>query len=146
MLAGNIGIPASDVAIKARQDQIITMELSSFQLMGIQRFHPHIAVLTNIYEAHLDYHESRQAYITAKMRITENQTSDDFFVVNWNQSELRELSRQSKAKIIPFSTTEVLKNGAYIKDNLLMFQEEVIGKRNAILLPGEHSVSCNMCG
>jgi UDP-N-acetylmuramoylalanine--D-glutamate ligase len=88
LLAGNIGIPASDVAIKARQDQIITMELSSFQLMDIQRFHPHIAVLTNIYEAHLDYHESRQAYITAKMRITENQTSDDFFVVNSNQSEI----------------------------------------------------------
>jgi len=140
LLAGNIGIPASDVAIKARQDQIITMELSSFQLMGIQKFRPHIAVLTNIYEAHLDYHESRQAYIAAKMRITENQTADDFFVVNWNQSELRELSRQSKAKIIPFSTTEILKNGAYIKDNLLMFQDEVIGKCNIILLPGEHNV------
>jgi UDP-N-acetylmuramoylalanine--D-glutamate ligase len=108
--------------------------------MGIQRFRPHIAVLPNIYEAHLDYHESRQAYIAAKMRITENQTADDFFVVNWNQSELRELSRHYKAKRIPFSTTEILKNGAYIKDNLLMFQDEVIGKRNIILLPGEHNV------
>jgi UDP-N-acetylmuramoylalanine--D-glutamate ligase len=55
------------------------------------------------------------------MKIAENKTTDGFFIVNWNQSELRELSKHSKAKRIPFSTAEIFKNDAYIKNNLLMF-------------------------
>ena len=45
------------------------MELSSFQLMGIETFHPQIAVITNIFEAHLDYHGSRKEYVAAKWAI-----------------------------------------------------------------------------
>src|SRR5699024_4310664 len=65
LLSGNIGFPASTVAQKASKDDCLVMELSSFQLMGTYEFHPHIAVITNIYEAHLDYHGTREAYIKA---------------------------------------------------------------------------------
>ena len=59
-LAGNIGYPASGVAQEAKSEDKIVMELSSFQLMGITDFRPHIAVITNIYEAHIDYHGTKK--------------------------------------------------------------------------------------
>ena len=68
-LAGNIGFPGSEVAAKATAEDDIVMELSSFQLMGIEAFKPQIAVITNIYEAHLDYHKTRENYVAAKWSI-----------------------------------------------------------------------------
>lgn len=68
-LAGNIGFPASTVAQEATAKDDLVMELSSFQLMGIETFHPQIAVITNIFEAHLDYHGSRKEYVAAKWAI-----------------------------------------------------------------------------
>src|SRR5690625_4562731 len=58
ILCGNIGYPATDAAMEAADNDSLIMELSSFQLMGIREFRPNIAVVTNIYEAHLDYHGS----------------------------------------------------------------------------------------
>lgn len=139
-LAGNIGFPAAGVAMEAKKDDIITMELSSFQLMGIQTFRPHIAVIVNIYEAHLDYHGSRQGYVAAKLRIFENQQADDYLVVNWNQPELRELITQAKSRIVPFSTKEVVEAGAYVLDGNLMFKDEIVGQQQDIILPGEHNL------
>ena len=66
-LAGNIGFPASTVAQETTAKDDLVMELSSFQLMGIETFHPQIAVITNIFEAHLDYHGSRKEYVLCKM-------------------------------------------------------------------------------
>ena len=66
LIAGNIGTVASDVAKQATKENTIVIELSSFQLMGIDEFRPKIAVITNLYEAHLDYHGTREAYIEAR--------------------------------------------------------------------------------
>ncbi|WP_163654362.1 UDP-N-acetylmuramoyl-L-alanine--D-glutamate ligase [Listeria sp. PSOL-1] len=140
LLAGNIGFPASTVAENATNDQYITMELSSFQLMGVETFHPHISVITNIYEAHLDYHKTRNEYVSAKWNIQKNQTADDFLVINWDQDELKSLTKKTKAKIIPFSTTQRLGKGSYVKNGQLMFNDEVIGQRDDILLPGNHNL------
>ena len=68
-LAGNIGEVASTVAQGLSEKDWMVTELSSFQLMGTRKFHPHIAVITNLYEAHLDYHGSREAYVHAKWEI-----------------------------------------------------------------------------
>ena len=106
LLSGNIGFPASNVAQTASAKDRLIMELSSFQLMGIETLHPKIAVITNIYEAHLDYHGNRSEYVRAKWRLQQNMTAEDFLVINWNQPELVELSQQTKAKVIPFSTQQ----------------------------------------
>lgn len=63
LLSGNIGFPASEVAQKATNEDVLVMELSSFQLMGIQQFHPHIAVITNLMPTHIDYHGSFEEYV-----------------------------------------------------------------------------------
>lgn len=139
-VAGNIGVPASAVAQKAQPEDTMVTELSSFMLCGIQTLHPHIAVLTNIYSTHLDYHGSRENYVKAKMRITMNQTADDYFVVNWDSDEWRGLSQQSKATIIPFSRQGNSEAGAYEKDGQLYFKDELIMAAKGIKIPGDHNV------
>jgi UDP-N-acetylmuramoylalanine--D-glutamate ligase len=139
-VAGNIGVPASAVAQKAQATDTMVTELSSFMLCGIQTLHPHIAVLTNIYSTHLDYHGSRANYIKAKMRITMNQTADDYFVVNWDSEEWRGLSEQSKAQVVPFSRQDKTTTGAYEKDGNLYFKDELIMAAKDIKIPGDHNV------
>lgn len=65
-LAGNIGYVASKVAQDVRADEYLVTELSSFQLLGIEKYRPHIAIITNIYSAHLDYHGDLENYQNAK--------------------------------------------------------------------------------
>lgn len=139
-VAGNIGIPASKVAQKATSDDVMVSELSSFQLLGITKLRPHIAVLTNIYEAHTDYHGSRENYIKAKMRITMNQDENDFFVVNWDSEEWQNLSKQSHAKVIPFSRQDKIETGAYEKNGFLYYRDEKIMAAEDIKVPGSHNV------
>ncbi|KAF1301346.1 MULTISPECIES: UDP-N-acetylmuramoyl-L-alanine--D-glutamate ligase [Enterococcus] len=138
-LSGNIGFPASSVAEKAQQEDVLVMELSSFQLMGIQTFHPKVAVITNLYEAHLDYHGSRSEYVKAKWHIQQNMTADDFLVLNWNQEELQKLSHQTKATIVPFSTVEKVE-GAYLQEGILYFKAEPIIEADRLGVPGKHNI------
>lgn len=138
--AGNIGIPTTQVAQQATKDDVMVTELSSFQLMGIDQLHPHIAVLTNIYEAHTDWHGSHENYVEAKMRLLMNQTEDDYFVVNWDNEEAREFCKHTKAQIIPFSREDQNENGAYEKDGILYFKGEPIIEAQKIGVPGSHNV------
>lgn len=140
LIAGNIGMVASEVVQTAESSNHIVIELSSFQLMGIQSFKPHIAILTNIYDAHLDYHGTKIEYVKAKANITKNQTKEDFFIVNAEQEEVLEVARQSKAQIIPFSAKRVMDSGAYVKDGWIMFNREQIMKVEDIRLPGAHNL------
>ena len=140
LVAGNIGTVASDVAKRARPDQIIVMETSSFQLLGTKSFKPKISVLTNLYSAHLDYHGSRDAYIAAKKKIVENADETDYFVYNANQPECREIARSTKAKGIPFSAEIPLEDGASVRDGALYFLGEKICDVRDIVLPGKHNL------
>ncbi|GGA97552.1 UDP-N-acetylmuramoyl-L-alanine--D-glutamate ligase [Macrococcus hajekii] len=137
LLSGNIGYVASKVAQQTDADDYMITELSSFQLMGIQTYRPHIAVITNIYSAHLDYHGTQQEYVQAKMNIAKNQQSDDYLIFNLDQKEL--LSDDIKSDVIFFSTTEET-NGSYIKDNKIYFQGEKIIGLAEVVLPGQHNL------
>lgn len=140
LIAGNIGTVASDVAQEATAENMVVIELSSFQLMGIDRFNPFIAILTNLYEAHLDYHGNLSDYWKAKANITKNQTEDEFLIVNVDQEQVVELAKQSKAQLIPFSTKKIVDNGAYVKDGAIWFMDEKIMAMEDIVLPGEHNL------
>ena len=137
---GNIGISAAKVAQEVGEKDVMVTELSSFQLMGIEKLRPHIAVLTNIYEAHTDYHGSRENYVKAKMRIVKNQKEDDYFVVNWDSEEWRNLSKLTKAKIVPFSRQDTTEEGAYVKNGVIFFRGEEIMHVDEIKVPGSHNV------
>ncbi len=139
-LAGNIGYPASGVAQEAKSEDKIVMELSSFQLMGITDFRPHIAVITNIYEAHIDYHGTRKEYVKAKWNLQKNMTEKDYLILNWNQSELQELAQRTKARVLPFSTKEVLEDGVYADDCSIYYKKEKIMEISELGVPGKHNV------
>ena len=138
-LSGNIGFPASEVAEKASASDTLVMELSSFQLMGIDSFRPKIALITNLFSAHLDYHGSQKAYEAAKWRIQGNMTSDDFLILNFNQEKCRNLADKTKATVLAFSTKEKV-NGAYSKDGKIYFNDEYIMEVSELSLPGEHNL------
>lgn len=140
LIAGNIGTVASGVAETAKSENTIVIELSSFQLMGVETFRPKIAIITNLYEAHLDYHESISEYHGAKLNITKNQTKDDYLIVNGDQQELIEVSKKSKAAIVLFSVKKDLEDGAFIRNGWAMWGEEQVIKLEDIVLPGIHNL------
>lgn len=140
LIAGNIGTVASEVAQEAGSHNKMVVELSSFQLMGIEEFKPHIAIITNLYEAHLDYHGSLHDYWQAKVNITKNQTEDDFLIINDDQTHLIQAVAHTKAQVVPFSTTKEVLDGAYIKEDAIYFKDEFIVSLDDIVLPGAHNL------
>jgi UDP-N-acetylmuramoylalanine--D-glutamate ligase len=145
LIAGNIGTVASEVAQTAGRDEKMVVELSSFQLMGIDEFSPHIAIITNLYDAHLDYHGTIDEYWRAKANITKNQTKEDYLIINQDQDHLRSIVDFTQASIIPFSTIREVENGAYIKGGAIYFQQECIGQLSAVVLPGAHNLENILC-
>ena len=139
LLSGNIGFPASQVAQDAGETDTLVMELSSFQLMGIEAFHPEIAVITNPMPTHLDYHGSFEEYVAAKWNIQKNMTASDYVVLNFNQDLAKELAKKTAAKVLPFSTQEQV-DGAYLDGDVLTFRGEAIMKASELGVPGSHNV------
>lgn len=138
--AGNIGIPMSGIVQQATETDTIVAELSSFQLMGTPTLHPHIAVITNIFSNHLDYHKTRENYVNAKMNITKNQTKNDYLVINWDNDEWQQLSQRSQAQVIPFSRLAKSKRGAYELDGDLYWQENKIMAASDVNVVGDHNI------
>ena len=139
LLSGNIGFPASQVAQDAGKTDTLVMELSSFQLMGIEAFHPEIAVITNLMPTHLDYHGSFEDYVAAKWNIQRNMTASDYVVLNFNQDLAKELAKKTAAQVIPFSTQEQV-DGAYLDGDVLTFRGEAIMTASELGVPGSHNV------
>ena len=139
LLSGNIGFPASQVATTATQNDTLVMELSSFQLMGIETFHPEIAVITNLMPTHIDYHGSFENYVAAKWNIQKNMSKSDFLVLNFNQTLAKELAAKTQATVVPFSTTEKV-DGAYLEGNMLTFRGEPVMAADELGVPGSHNV------
>ncbi|QHS22166.1 UDP-N-acetylmuramoyl-L-alanine--D-glutamate ligase [Virgibacillus sp. MSP4-1] len=138
-LSGNIGTVASEVARDSEPDDILVMELSSFQLLGIQTFKANVSVLLNIFEAHLDYHKTMSHYANAKAKIFENQTEDDYAVYNLDDDMVVELAGRTNARKVPFSATRPCKDGVWFDGDTVYFKDESIIKRNEIVLVGDHN-------
>ncbi|MGT2762791.1 UDP-N-acetylmuramoyl-L-alanine--D-glutamate ligase [Streptococcus intermedius] len=137
--SGNIGFPASQVATTATRNDTLVMELSSFQLMGIETFHPEIAVITNLMPTHIDYHGSFENYVAAKWNLQKNMTKSDFLVLNFNQTLAKDLAAKTQATVVPFSTTEEV-DGAYLEGDILTFRGEPIMAADELGVPGSHNI------
>ncbi|EKN63661.1 UDP-N-acetylmuramoylalanine--D-glutamate ligase [Schinkia azotoformans MEV2011] len=140
LISGNIGTVACEVAAKTTKAEVLVMELSSFQLMGTRYFKPRISVLLNIFNAHLDYHGTKEEYGKAKANIFKNQTKQDYAVVNADDPFVMELANDANATIVPFSLTRKSENGAYIKNGQIIFKNEPIIDIADIVLPGRHNL------
>ncbi len=81
-LTGNFGIPIAQVLVEEKNPEFLVVEISSFQLYWSNYFKPDIAVITNIYPNHLDWHPTMEHYWTSKAKITKDQTQEDWFLYN----------------------------------------------------------------
>lgn len=139
-VAGNIGTAASEVADRTTEDDRLVLELSSFQLQGIDQFRPNISVMLNIFEAHLDYHHSLENYEQAKANIFRNQDAGDYLVYNAEDERLRDIVKAAKATLVPFSGSRKLEDGAWYDETHVYFKDEPIAAMKDILLVGGHQL------
>ena len=105
-IVGNIGNPVIDTVDFADENSFLVTELSSFQLESIEDFKPKVSTIINITEDHLNRHHTMENYINAKARILENQDNNDFCVLNYDDSIVRELAKKTNAKVLYFSQKE----------------------------------------
>ncbi|MEL1245732.1 UDP-N-acetylmuramoyl-L-alanine--D-glutamate ligase [Flavobacterium sp. DGU11] len=144
-LAGNIG-KSFAWQIAENKHEGYVLELSSFQLDGVVKYRPHIAVITNISPDHLDRYEYKyENYIAAKFRITMNQSEKDYLVYDADDEIISKWleSNKIKAKKVPFSLTKEVKGGIYLKDNSIISNitnEEFTMPTNELSLEGKHNV------
>ena len=125
-LAGNIG--SSFAKQVAEEDyEFYVLEISSFQLDDIDQFAPHIALVTNITPDHLDrYDYSFGAYIKAKLKITKNQTSKNFFLFNADDEILVSALKDynTSAQKVSFGSNPIETTGSYLKDTQLILKKQ----------------------
>jgi UDP-N-acetylmuramoylalanine--D-glutamate ligase len=144
-LAGNIGIPSFDIIENLAPDSMVIYELSSHQLERVSSS-PHIAVLLNIFEEHLDYYNSFQDYQDAKFRIALFQNEADKFIYNFDSEiiKFRWADFDFKSNLMPFSLTKQFDKGCYVIDETIYFNGSVSEKlctKSAIKsLLGEHNL------
>ncbi|HET7482503.1 MAG TPA: UDP-N-acetylmuramoyl-L-alanine--D-glutamate ligase, partial [Actinomycetota bacterium] len=124
--AGNIGWPLIDAISEVPEGGVIAVEVSSFQLWGIRSFRPEVAVLLNIAEDHTDWHGSVDAYVAAKARITENQTSADHLLVNADDDRCVAIGGASAATVTSFTATRANPAGIGVDGGAIVVDGEPI--------------------
>lgn len=142
-LGGNIGHPLLCDAAKMTKDDVVVVELSSFQLQDMQRS-PHIAVVTNLAPNHLDWHTGMDEYVAAKKNIFLHQGKDDILVLNADNETSAPLALEARGEVRYFSRKKEIENGAFLSGGTVFAAAD--GKRlpvveeNHIKLPGQHNV------
>lgn len=121
-LGGNIGIPLFTKISEMKPEDYIVLELSSFQLMTIDKS-PNIAVVTNVTPNHLDIHKSYEEYIEAKKNIYKFQNENDRVVLNYDNSITKEFGKEAISKVTYFSSKEKIDDG-FIYDSGIIKESE----------------------
>jgi UDP-N-acetylmuramoylalanine--D-glutamate ligase len=118
-VGGNIGVSLLEHLDEIKPDDVVVLEISSFQLDLLSRIEmsPHISIVTNIAPNHLDRHKTMENYIGAKKTMVRYQTEDDYTILNYDDPALREWEGECKSRILWFSATKELEHGAFLKDN-----------------------------
>lgn len=123
MLGGNIGKSAIRELPGLKRDNIAVLELSSFQLytMGKSKTSPHVAVITNIYPDHLNWHTDMQDYINGKKQILTHQTGNDFAVMNIDDPRVKQLLDEVNGNLITYSLNDPNAD-YYLDENLIVYE------------------------
>ncbi len=122
-VGGNIGQPLCSFINPDgswTNTELVVSEVSSFQLETISKFKPKVATVLNITEDHLDRYAKFEDYVEAKARILQNQTPEDFAILNRDCPRTFSLALGAKARIIPFSRKCALKEGVFIRDGQIV--------------------------
>ncbi len=148
IVAGNIGYPVSDYVLDAGPDDVLVMEVSSFQLDHVDTFRPRVSVLLNITPDHLDRYDDFNLYAQSKFRIFENQAAGDVLVYNHDDELVREQVTWSAKRrdftALGISLEQEVDAGAFLCNDMLIFrindQEEVLMQAEDVALRGRHNL------
>jgi len=146
LIGGNIGTPVIDLIAQSTPQTVSVLEVSSFQLETVVEFRPHIAVVLNITQDHLDRHGTFENYAAMKARITAQQTPEDFFVLNAEDKPTQMLAAKTKAQVFWFSGRRAIKQGAFVHGESVVFLAREGAKPEPVMpladipLKGAHNV------
>ena len=118
-LAGNIGLPLISLWDKTNENSLIICEVSSFQLEGTKNFKPVISAVLNLAPDHLERHKTMSEYSNCKARIFQNQTKENFCVLNYDDINVFNLAEKCNAKKYYFSINDQTKNNSFFGTFLL---------------------------
>lgn len=146
-LGGNIGTPLFTKLDEITPEDVVVLELSSFQLMGMD-VSPEVSVITNITPNHLNIHKDLEEYINSKKNIFKYQNEDDVLIVNYDNEETRKCANEANGKVIYFSSKSKLEDGWIIDDGIIKqctdkLRKHIINTKE-ITLRGMHNYE-NIC-
>jgi UDP-N-acetylmuramoylalanine--D-glutamate ligase len=142
--AGNIGLAFSEIVLGVMENEVVALEVSSFQLDLIDKFKPKIGMILNITPDHLNrYNYKFENYISSKLLIYKNQGNEDYLILNKdNESTIKSLTNP-QSQIYYFSLNKKVENGCYCHDSNIYFakdgKDELICSFSNISLKGEHN-------
>lgn len=143
-VGGNIGTPLFDKLDEITDDDMVVLELGSFQLQTIKDIGPHVAVVTNISPNHLDFHKIIDEYIWSKQNVYRFQEPGDKLVINLDNEITKSFAETAIADILWFSRKQEPRNGVYLDDGDIVYfkdgKKKVLFNKNLILLKGMHHV------
>lgn len=142
-LGGNIGNCPLDFLEHVTKDDIVILELSSFQLQDMDAS-PHIAVVLGVTSDHLDYHKDNAEYIEAKRNIVKFQKAGDFVVLDEDNANAKSFGELTKAKKLGFSDKKRVEEGAFVKVGSFILKHGdtgmIFGQKGLTGLIGDHNV------
>ena len=136
-LAGNIGLPLCNQIDDIKDGDILVTEISSHQLVNLDKFKVDIAVLTNLSEVHLDHFGTYEKYKLNKLRIFNNQTEKDISIINSGDKEVDRLTKDLKSNRKTFSSKG--KADIYVSNGYIIYNKEKRFKLSDIKLKGMHN-------
>ena len=141
---GNIGIAITEHAAETVPGDIIVAETAALQLEGCTKFHARAAACCNITEDHLDHFGTMENYIAAKKKVFDNQTPDDFAVLNYDDPVVREMASCTPAKALYFSRLQEVPEGLFLRDGNIICklngEESVLMPASDVRIPGGHNL------
>ena len=143
-IGGNIGESFAKQVLNSNANYVL--ELSSFQLDGIEKFRPHIAIITNITPDHLDRYDYKfENYIASKFRIAMNQTSDDYLIYDADDEVIVSYinTHPIQSTLVPFSLRRKVTNGTYLEQNNIIIEfnnRDIIMPTTNLALEGKHNI------
>jgi len=143
--AGNIGLAFSEIAKEVKENEFVSLEISSFQLDMIDTFKPKVAMILNITPDHLNrYENSVEKYAFSKLRVYENQDANDYLIINKDSELVNQYFKKAKSKVFFFSTKNKVSNGCFLENDEVRFvRNDIINfscKVLDIFIKGEHNL------
>ncbi len=142
--AGNIGYPLSKAVTEAKAEDMMVVEVSSFQLETTNFFHPLSAAVLNVTEDHMNRHGNMENYTLLKAHVFDSMQPEDTAVLNWEDEACRRMGCAMKAKPLYFSSARELENGIFCRGESVVYrdghEERKICEAEEIAIPGKHNL------